>query len=169
MSEQIINPAPPLTNVSEPSSNGNQSLPSDKALEKQENAIRSLTRDLRIINNICEPICEYSKFQQSIKPELRVLIDINQLIGLIYGLKSAVKSNIDSSYLDIKDPPEILKEAMLKTYDSIDHASQSIEKSMKEMIDMIQSNIYSSSHVSFNKVETKPDILTEMSSNNRLP
>ena len=171
--EPIINPAPPSANV-----NNNVPLV-DKEKEKQDKnkecTIRDLTRELRIINNICDPICEYNKFQQSINPELRVLIDINQWVGLIYMLKSAIKSQIDTSYMDIEDPPEVLKEAMLKTYNSMDHASQSIENSMKEIINLIQSGIYSKSScntsnpISVTKCETKTDILKEMSSNSRLP
>jgi hypothetical protein len=142
-SEQIIRPAPAQTTVStESASSGAQSNNSevDKA-KLREQAIKDLSKNLRMINNICGPLCDYAKFESSINPDIRVLLNINQWMIVMCALKAASKCSIDSAYMDISDPPESLKQTLKNVYTNLDSVTEAFSSSMKEIITLIQSRL----------------------------
>lgn len=149
--EQIIHPAPdqvfisrehnvPISSNHSPSNGDGAAAAAAAAAAavKKEEQIRRLKSNLRLVNNVCGPIQQYVDFQQCLMPEIRVALDINQWMMLILGGKAAIKSFIDESYIGIRDPPADLNESMESAYDSIDSVTDSMAKSMKEIVILLQ-------------------------------
>ena len=192
-SDQLIQPAPAQSSVASLGTiqSSVTSVPSETekaVLEKakeRDDAIKRLNKYLRQIQNVCGPMSEYVKFQQNVNPDVRVLIDLNQWMLLMYGLKSVTKNEIDSQYMDIIEPPESLKIAMESAYDNLDSVSVTVENSIKEIISLVQSRIISgaqpsvssfspvcssvSPSVSPSQPQSEFDVLTSMNSHSRLP
>jgi len=131
-------------------------------IQRREKSIKDLTKELRRITNLCEPMCAYTTYQTNMNPEVRILSDINQWSILLFTLKYSVKTSIDMSYLDITDPPESLKQAMEKAYKSLDVVSESLIKSMKEVGDFLQSRITNT------ETDNKQPILNQMKTDSEL-
>lgn len=174
-SSQIILPAPDQASLVASShlvaspcqqSQQNQAPNMARKAEQREVAIKDLSKTLRTINNACDPLSDYFKFQQCISPDLRVLLDLNQWILLSCAMRVAVKSNIDCEYMNISDPPESLKTAMEKAYTAIDTVIDSFTTSMKQTIKLLQSRLVNPDS-SFSS--NTPGILSSMNSESKLP
>ena len=184
-SEQIIQPAPAQTSVSTPTnartsspqSNNNSSSNSSRRegasnRSSREDHIRSLMKQLRIINNVCGPLTQYMAFQQHMSPEMRVVIDVNQWVGLMFAAKVGITSVIDQDYMDIVDPPESLKKSMETAYSNIDSVTNSFTESMKQIITVMQAHqakpLNSSSSID-TSVQSNISILSAMTSSPQRP
>lgn len=140
--------------------------------EQREKSIKNLNKKLRMVNNICGPLCDYFKFQRNLNPEIRALIDLNQWMMLMFALKAAVKSQMDYDYMDIVEPPDNLKTAMANAYNNLDAVSDSYTESMKEIVKLHQNKSNPSAVVS-NPSQPIPkqdnvDVLSSMT-DSRLP
>lgn len=163
---QVVSSQPTVTS----SSQRNVESAESEKIKERERAIKDLNKQLRVVNNICDPICDYIKFQKNMNPEVRALIDINQWMMMLFALKAAVKTQIDYTYMDIQEPPSSLKESMTKAYDNLDSVSNAFSDSMKEVVNLLQSQSRlnkESSPSTQNKSE--PSVLEAMVSDNRLP
>jgi hypothetical protein len=161
VSDQMINPAPAQSSIS---ATGSQQQASNEQIALQANEkerkIKSLNKKLRLISNIAGPIGDYVKFQQSMSPDIRVVLDVNQWMILMFGAKAGIKSWIDEEYMDITDPSSALKQNMEKAYSSIDTACNAFTSSMKEIVVLAQSRLSQPNSTSSNKMEN--NILTAM-------
>ena len=127
----------------------------DKAADR-EMMIKDLSKTLRSINNVCDPINDYLKFRQCISPEVNVIIDLSQWSMVMYGIKAATKSAIDHDYMNIENPPDSLKESMIKAYSELDTVSDSFANSMKDVITLVQNKLVPSDmHVAELQRETR--------------
>lgn len=141
-SDRIIQPAPAQTAVSTSQQESPEAtLAASKEAESRARKIKNLTKQLRMINNVCDPIRDFTKFQNFLSPDIRILLQMNQWVGLVYAFKAAIKSTIDDDYLDINDHPQTLKTAMEKTYTNIDSVCELMVSSMKEIITLEQSRL----------------------------
>jgi hypothetical protein len=172
-SERIIDPAPDHTPVGSRSSCSlpRRKVDSDKNessevenFRERERKISDLSKQLRSINNVCGPINEYIKFQSHTNTNIRVICDMNQLMLLMFAAKGIAKGVMDENYMNISDPPEELQRTMIKCYDNLDSVIESISKSIKEIIDLMQSDAIA-------KPCNKTALLDEMlgKKNDRLP
>lgn len=109
--------------------------------QERERKIKNLTKQLRTINNVCSPINDYMKFQQFVSPDIRVLMEINQWMLMVFACKAGAKTSIDCEYMDIIEPPLALKEAMAATYNNLESVCESFTNSMKEIVILIQSRL----------------------------
>lgn len=137
--ERIISAAPAQSSLllSNDQPPVNTSLPiaiNDIVYNSREASIKNLTKRLRKINNICDPINDYLKFQKCMSNNDKILVDLNQWVALLYTLKSYVKDDIDQDYMDIIEQPAHLKQCMIKTYDNLDSVSNAFTESVKEII-----------------------------------
>jgi hypothetical protein len=130
-SENIIDPAPAQTFLQNSQSN-----------DKREDEIKRLREYLRRIDNICEPMTEYTIFQRNINPQIRMFIDIDKMMMVIYALKSAVKMELDEKYTNINNPSDSLRIGMENTYNNMDRLTQSLSDSMKQIIDLLQLTVF---------------------------
>lgn len=164
--ERLIQPAPAQSIVSQVSTTSHEA-----SAEARDVNIRNLTKSLRTINNVCGPICEYMKFQRGLSPEHRVLIEINQWMLIMYGLKAMLRTEIDDNYMNITDPPRSLKQAMGEAYTNVDAVIESFSVSMKDIISMIQSRLTPVSSTSISGSSRETSILTAMTTSleDRLP
>lgn len=139
MTDSIIRPAPPQAQVI--STESQVAINSTEKKSKENDKIKDLRRILRVIDNICGPFNEYLKFNQCLKPEVRVLLDLNQSTMAFLAMKTLTKNLIDYQYMDIQEPSNQLMKAMEKTYANIDSVSDAIINSMKEMVTIMQNDI----------------------------
>lgn len=142
----VINPAPDQTTLS--IDNKSLTMKRDRSAQIEE-----LKSYLCSVNNICEPINNYIKFQSCMNqtPEVKTLLMINQSVLLFNVLKSYIKNDINQDYMVIKDQPENLTESMTKTYDNLDALCESFTSSMKDVVRLIEEKQQSSTcclHVS---------------------
>jgi len=163
--DQIIQPAPAQTaissNPSRLTSTSNQ--PNNDEREPREKKIKSLITKLRMISNVAGTAGEYVKFQRSMSPDIRIVLDVNQWMMLMLIGKATIKNIIDQEYMEISEPPPQLKQAMEKAYASIDSAYEAFSCSMKEILILAQSRLSqpnSTTRASSNATET--NILSAM-------
>ena len=164
-SNQIIHPAPDQTVVSpntRPSVAEVVNVAKVEA-EQREEAIKNLSKKLRTINNTCHPLNDYIKFQQCISPDIRVLLDLNQMMMFLCAIKASVKSNIDCEYMDITNPPESLKASMEKAYASVDFVADSFVVSLKQIVALMQSRLTK------HECNSSTGVLSSMISESKLP
>lgn len=100
--------------------------------------IDEFTKSLSIVKNACEPLNGYLKFQQCLTPEIRTLIALNYSILVMNVMKGVAKGALDWQFMDIRDPPETLKEGLTKAYSDIDGVVTTFENSMKDVVALIQ-------------------------------
>lgn len=143
MSDPIIDPAPAQVCVG---NSADQTPTSIVSPNKSDDKIAELKKILRVIKNTSQPLDQYLQFQQILDPRIRVLVDINQWVLMMTGTKSAIISMIDNEYVKIKNPPEDLIDDMEDAYDNIDLVYNAFIKSMKQTINLIQSQIIHSEH-----------------------
>src|SRR5579863_1510935 len=139
VNDPIINSAPEATAAERIAAAEKERKKSEEKVQERENKIKNLTKQLRTINNICSPINDYMKFQQFVNPDIRVLMEINQWMLLVFACKAGAKTSIDCEYMDIIEPPLALKEAMATTYGNLDSLGDAFTSSMKEIVTLIQS------------------------------
>lgn len=134
----------------------------------RQSKINELRTKLQIINSVCEPICEFLNFHNSMNPEIRAVVDINHWMFLIYGLKAVVKELIDVEYLDIVEPPVPLKESMKKAYSNLNSVSDGFKSSMEEISLLLQDKLL---HCATKSPDKSKEILVNMnkSDENILP
>jgi len=180
MSDVIIRPAPAQAEMV---SGSIRSIPlinigaEDKKSDENNKQIKDLSKVLRAIDNVCGPLTEYLKFNQCLKPEIRVILDINQTTLMLLGLKVMVKNLVDIQYMDIQNPSSQLKDSMEKTYTNLETLTNDITKSMQEMSLTMQSLILQIPHQVSQQTPSqtvyhpKESILSAMkeSSRNKLP
>jgi hypothetical protein len=154
-SDIIIQPAPAQSAVcsSQDTSPRNNIVVTTQTVDSKLNNLMS---QLRLINNICDPIRELTQFRNSMSTDIRMIVELNGLVCIIYGIKATVKLMIDENYSTINDHPQTLKNAMEKTYATIDSVCESMVTSIKEIIMMGQTRL---SHPTSSKQE---DVLISM-------
>lgn len=144
MSDQIIIPAPAQANM-----NANQpatqavvppvsKTKDDSSIETNESQIKDLSKQLRVINNVCSSMVDFIKFNENIPAESRVMIESSYYVGMMYSLKAIVKSLIDDEYMNITEPPPKLNQAMEKAYTNIDSVCETFARSMKDVIELMK-------------------------------
>lgn len=94
-----------------------------------------------MINNICGSVNDYLKFQESIPAKIRIMTESSYWVAIMYGTKAAIKNMIDDEYMSIPDQSPALKQSMEKTYASLDCLSEGFARSMKDIVNIFQSNM----------------------------
>lgn len=107
-------------------------------LQSQTNAVEEFDSRITIINNICDPICEYNNFQCSMRPEIKIIIDMNNWVMLTIALKTALKTLTEISYKNIENPSSDVIADMEKAREKLDLVGDLIMNSMKDVITLVQ-------------------------------
>ena len=129
------------SNISSTASFSSNSHLSKDEIGYREEKISQFTQALSVVNNICEPLCGYLKFQDQLDPRIRALLITNGAFLAASGTKALAKSALDIQFQAIRDPPAKLVEAYEKTRSDIDKTSTSIEASLREVLTVIQSQV----------------------------
>lgn len=174
-SESLIQPAPAQTVLESQNSIVCRSpVPTQSIIDpsqlNSDDKVKNLSRTLRVINNICGPVCEYANFQRNLLPDVRIITDINQWMMAMYAIKGLLKGFIDDQYMNIQDPSQSLKQSMERAYNNIDLVSDSFAGSMKEVLTLVQSRL-SQEQVTKQSSKLEHGILSTMiaSTESRLP
>lgn len=128
-------PNDPIINPADANNNNNNNNNHDHVREEK---IKSLAKQLRMINNLCDSIDTYSKFQTCVIPEIKVVSDLNVAAMLISTAGTIIRSNIDDDLLSIKDPPKQLDSDVAHTYNKLDDTTTKLLDSLSQTITILQ-------------------------------
>ena len=133
----------PAPTISTPTSPTSPTLSSSDGSSSNRTKISDLMNIITAIDNISVPLDQHMLFQQSLAPEIRIIIEANQWLLAFVMFRAFIKTFVTVSYSEINNPPAELTKGVGRTQSNIDILGDSFNGSMRQIISLMHSKLVS--------------------------
>lgn len=110
--------------------------------EARDQRIKDYLASVCIVENSCEAIQKYLQFEDNLDPQIRALLIVNSMFLTLSAVKVFAKSALDLQIQGISDPDARLGDIHMNLQSKIDTASETAEKSLKDVLNVLQSQLF---------------------------